>query len=39
MAKRDALTLFEGIKMGIYDNWLISFPDKITFTMILIDQK
>jgi len=35
MAKSDALTLFEGILIGIYGNWLVSFIDKITFTKSL----
>ena len=30
------LNLFEGIVIGIYGNWLISFIDKMTFTKPLI---
>jgi hypothetical protein len=30
------LNLFEGIVIGIYGNWLISFVDKISFTKVLV---
>jgi hypothetical protein len=30
------LNLFEGIVIGIYGNWLISFLDKISFTKALV---
>jgi 4-amino-4-deoxy-L-arabinose transferase-like glycosyltransferase len=30
------LNLFEGIVIGIYGNWLISFVDKISFTKALV---
>lgn len=36
MGNNDRLSLFEGIIIGIYGNWLISLIDKISFTTPLI---
>ena len=36
MGNNDRLSLFEGIIIGIYGNWLISLIDKISFTTPLV---
>jgi len=36
LENRDRLSLFEGIIIGIYGNWLISLLDKISFTKVTV---